>query len=119
MKVMNLYLNLLLNFLELHYLFELKLVLVVNIYELSRALRLQGSQARLATSRNSQSPIGDAFSNFSLLSSKYLDYNDWSKAAQIILSNQHLTQDGANIIDKLKSEMNNARTSFNWDHLNF
>lgn len=73
----------------------------------------------VATSRDSQSPIGDSFSNFSLLSSKYLDYKDWAEAVQIILSNQHLTQDGANSIDRLKQGMNNARITFNWDHLNF
>lgn len=71
----------------------------------------------VATSRDSLSKIVEYLNLLRRSSSKYLDYKDWAEAVQIILSNQHLTQDGANSIDRLKQRMNNARITFNWDHL--
>jgi LAGLIDADG endonuclease/Cytochrome C and Quinol oxidase polypeptide I len=71
-----------------------------------------------ATSRNSLIIITNYFEAFPLLSSKYLDYLDWSKAVKLILSNEHYTDANLLLIDDLKSKMNRARTEFNWDHLN-
>jgi len=55
--------------------------------------------------------------NSSLFTSKYLDYQDWRKACNLILNNLHYTNEGINQIDNLKSNMNRKRTYFNWDHL--
>jgi hypothetical protein len=55
---------------------------------------------------------------FPLYSSKYLDYQDWSKAAKLIFNDQHLTDQGMIEIDSLKNSMNLKRINFNWDHLN-
>jgi hypothetical protein len=52
-----------------------------------------------------------------LYSSKYLDYKDWEKAANLILENNHYTEQGITEIDYLKSNMNLKRRYFNWDHL--
>jgi Cytochrome C and Quinol oxidase polypeptide I/LAGLIDADG endonuclease len=51
-----------------------------------------------------------------LFSSKYLDYKDWETTSKYILSKTHY--DNLDIIQSLKSGMNNKRTKFNWDHLN-
>jgi hypothetical protein len=55
---------------------------------------------------------------FPLYSSKHLDYLDWSKAAKLILNDQHYTDQGIIEIDRFKNNMNNQRVYFNWDHLN-
>jgi hypothetical protein len=70
-----------------------------------------------ATSRNSLIIIMNYFETFPLFSSKYLDYLDWSKAAKLILNNEHYTDANLLIIEDLKSKMNRGRTEFNWNHL--
>ena len=70
-----------------------------------------------ASSRASLSIIISYFSQFSLYSSKYLDYKDWEKSANLILNNEHYTEQGINKIDFIKDNMNLKRTYFNWDHL--
>ena len=72
-----------------------------------------------ASSRISLSTIITYFTSFSLYSSKYLDYKDWEKAASLVLSNGHYTEQGINKIDFYKNNMNLKRTYFNWDHLKF
>jgi LAGLIDADG endonuclease len=57
--------------------------------------------------------------NYSLLSSKYLDYLEWKKAFIEILNKTHFTFDGRNVICSAKNNMNNKRSFFNWDHLYF
>lgn len=71
-----------------------------------------------ASSHKSLLIIINYFEMFPLYSSKYLDYQDWSKAAKLILNGQHLTDQGMIEIDSLKNSMNLKRTHFNWDHLN-
>ena len=61
--------------------------------------------------------IMNYFETFPLFSSKYLDYLDWSKAAKLILNNEHYTDANLLIIEDLKSKMNRGRTEFNWNHL--
>jgi hypothetical protein len=56
--------------------------------------------------------------NNNLLSSKYLDYKDWSKAVNYYLENLHLLEEKKNVIKNLKNSMNNKRTLFSWEHLN-
>lgn len=72
-----------------------------------------------ASSRISLLTIITYFTSFPLYSSKYLDYKDWEKAATLILSNDHYTEQGMNKIDLLKNNMNLKRTYFNWDHLKY
>ena len=71
-----------------------------------------------ASSRISISIVIDYLSNFSLFSSKYLDYIDWKKIALLMLDNKHYTNEGITLADLVRSEMNSQRTRFNWDHLN-
>lgn len=53
-----------------------------------------------------------------LLSSKYLDYKDWEKAALLFISGTHTLVENKNIIISLKNGMNNKRAIYTWDHLN-
>ena len=71
-----------------------------------------------ASSRASLSIIIKYFTIFPLYSSKYLDYKDWEKAATLILSNNHYTEEGIKKIDLLKNNMNLKRIYFDWNHLN-
>lgn len=50
-----------------------------------------------------------------LFSSKYLNYKDWSNALSL-MENKNLNFKNEKIY-KIKKEMNNNRTYFNWDHL--
>jgi LAGLIDADG DNA endonuclease family protein/cytochrome c/quinol oxidase subunit I len=71
-----------------------------------------------ASSRKSLLIILTYFKSFPLYSSKYLDYKDWKEAVDLILKNDHYTEQGIIRIDFLKSNMNLKRTYFNWDHIN-
>jgi len=57
--------------------------------------------------------------DYPLLSSKYLDFLDWNIAFNQIISKHHFTDEGKLIIYSAKNRMNDKRTYFNWDHLNF
>lgn len=70
-----------------------------------------------ATSRKSLIVIIDYFNKYPLLSSKFLDYKDWNKAANLILTNKHLTEEGIIEIENIRNTMNRNRTKFSWDHL--
>jgi len=54
-----------------------------------------------------------------LLSSKYLDFLEWEKAFNEIINKNHFTKEGNIILTSCKQKMNDKRTFFNWDHLNF
>jgi LAGLIDADG endonuclease len=71
-----------------------------------------------ASSRKSLMIIITYFKSFPLYSSKYLDYKDWEEAADLILENNHYTEQGIKKIDILKNSMNLKRIYFNWYHLN-
>lgn len=69
--------------------------------------------------QNSTQILIDYLNNNSLFSSKYLDFLEWKKAFNQIKNKTHLTDQGRNIVYSTKNNMNNKRTYFNWDHLNF
>ncbi len=71
-----------------------------------------------ATSKKSLLTIISYFDSFPLLSSKYLDYLNWSEVAKLIIKDLHLTDESINNIVLLKNSMNRKRSYFNWDHLN-
>lgn len=55
--------------------------------------------------------------NFPLFSSKYLDYLNYKEVVPLFHPRLKHTSDNINIIIKNKSEMNDSRTIFNWNHL--
>lgn len=53
------------------------------------------------------------------MGSKRLDFIDWVTVHNMKLNKEHLTNNGALIIKGLKDNMNNKRTYFDWDHLDY
>lgn len=98
------------------------LTLIAEFYNTKLSLRQQARTNReyfivSASSQKSLRIIIDYLEDHFLLSSKYLDYRDWAKAVNLILTNLHYTEEGIAQIDKLKNNMNRNRTKFDWDHL--
>jgi len=50
------------------------------------------------------------FQTHKILGLKYLDYQDWSRAAEIIEKKGHLTSEGLAQLQEIKSGMNSARS---------
>ena len=55
---------------------------------------------------------------YPLLSSKHLDFLSWKIVFNEIINKNHMTVEGRKLVSLQKSQMNNSRTYFNWDHLN-
>jgi LAGLIDADG DNA endonuclease family protein len=70
-----------------------------------------------ASNRASLCIIINYFNIYPLLSSKYLDFKDWKIAADLILSNNHYSEQGISNIELIRNSMNLNRKDFNWDHL--
>lgn len=68
--------------------------------------------------QNSIKILINYLNNYSLLSSKYLNFLDWSIAFNQILNKTHFSDEGKLIVLSAKNRMNDKRTYFNWDHLN-
>ena len=71
-----------------------------------------------ASSKVSLDIIINYFNKYSLYSSKYLDYKDWEKVADMIINNQHYSEQGISTVELVRNRMNTKRTDFNWHHLN-
>lgn len=69
--------------------------------------------------QNSINLLINYLNKYPLLSSKHLDYIEWKKAYNEIINKTHFTNEGKIIVLTAKNNMNNKRTYFNWDHLNF
>ena len=54
---------------------------------------------------------------YPLYSSKLLNYLDFRKCVNMMLSREHLSKEGREIIKTIKAGMNSKRTYYNWDHL--
>lgn len=70
-----------------------------------------------ASSKASLNIIINYFNKYPLFSSKFLDYQDWELVAKLFVNNQHLTPEGINTVEMVRSRMNTKRVDFNWDHL--
>jgi len=67
------------------------------------------------TSLQGNLEVKSYFDNFPLFSTKYLDYLDWIKVLELFEAKEHKAK--FKQIIKIKSNMNDNRTIFNWDHL--
>lgn len=70
-----------------------------------------------AKSRESLSIIKNYFNTYPLFSSKYHDFLDWETVVNLILCQTHYDNENSDLIEKLKSGMNNSRSNINWEHL--
>jgi hypothetical protein len=68
--------------------------------------------------QNSIKLLIDYLDIYPLLSSKYLDFLCWKIVFNEIINKNHMTVEGRKIASEQKSQMNDSRTYFNWDHLN-
>ena len=68
-------------------------------------------------SLSSRNELIKYFSEFSLLSSKHLDYLDWVESHELVLSQKYKTIEGTSKLIQLKNSMNTKRSQFNWAHL--
>lgn len=88
---------------------------VKNILENSK-----NPQYRVRTnSLNSNLILKEYLSNYPLFSSKYLDYLDWCKVLELFYIQKKKSINDIKHIQNIKSNMNNKRTYFIWNHLNF
>lgn len=70
-----------------------------------------------AKSRESLSILQNYFNTYPLFGSKYLDYQDWLKVVDLILSQSHYEDKNLDLIEELKNGMNHNRNNLNWDRL--
>lgn len=56
--------------------------------------------------------------DYPLFGSKFLDYNNWTEILKLFNPRFNYSQNNVDKVLNLKSEMNNKRTIFNWNHLN-
>nr|YP_010170383.1 LAGLIDADG homing endonuclease [Phanerochaete carnosa]QRZ60364.1 LAGLIDADG homing endonuclease [Phanerochaete carnosa] len=77
-------------------------------------------QYRLRTSNlESNFILTDYLNKYPLFGSKFLDFNSWKEILDLFRTGFKLSHvENIDKVVKLKSEMNNNRTIFNWDHLN-
>lgn len=88
--------------------------LEVNL-ELTREDR-KYPQYRIRTSSvKTNIKIRDYLNKYPLQSTKYLDFNDWAKILNCFEQNTH--KENKDRIIKIKNQMNQYRTEFNWNHL--
>lgn len=66
-----------------------------------------------AKSRESISLITNYFNTYPLFSSKYRDFLDWEIVVNFIIHQTHYDSENCDIIEKLKSGMNNNRSNIN------
>ena len=90
----------------------------VNVYSRSRILKNKQYYSFILMTHNKNSLLKtiDYFNKFPLLSSKFLDFKDWSYVLDLQLNNP-LTTSYLNIAVNIRKDFNNTRTTYNWDHL--
>jgi hypothetical protein len=95
----------------------------VNVYNRARFFNnsMTYQYYFVAGTKKSQNIIINYLNNFSLFSSKYLDFIDWCKIIELNLQIKNINKNDKEIIinsaNKLKSGMNSKRTIFSWEHL--
>lgn len=86
----------------------------VNVNPIREDRKNPQYRIRTSTIKNNTAVV-QYLDNFPLYSSKRLDYQDWRKIFHFFLEETH--RQNVNTIVKIKSQMNDRRTVFNWDHL--
>lgn len=69
------------------------------------------------TNLNSNFILIEYLEKYPLFSSKYLNYKDWRKVLSYFELKKHTQPESIKTIVEIKSQLNNNRTEFNWDHL--
>lgn len=100
------------------------IALIANLLSTTVNTRIQKSTGNTyyiieASSRASIIILINYLENYRLLSSKLLDYRDWSKVAQLVTKQTQYEQRELAKICAIKNSMNTNRSIFNWDHLQY
>jgi LAGLIDADG endonuclease/Cytochrome C and Quinol oxidase polypeptide I len=97
---------------------KIGLYLGVAVYSRSRIIKDKIFYSFYVISQNKLSnyKVCDYFNKYPLLSSKYLDYKDWSYILNLQNLN-NLTTTYLDIAIKTRTDFNKTRTTFVWDHL--
>lgn len=106
---------------ESYYTLLNKICLFLNVkLSLRNRLNYKNSYYQIRVeNQNSTEILIDYLNKYPLFSSKYLDFLEWEKSFKIIYKKAHMTDQGKEIILAAKFNMNDNRTNFNWEHLNF
>jgi hypothetical protein len=97
---------------------KIGLYLGVTVYSRSRIINDKIYYSFIVASHNklSNSKVCDYFNKYSLLSSKFLDFKNWSYIYKLQNLNSFTTSYLDNAI-KIRTDFNKTRTTFVWDHL--
>ncbi len=95
------------------------LALNVKLHSRIRAVQKDSYYIIRVENQNSIKLLIDYLDIFPLKSSKHLDFLCWKLVFNEIINKNHLTVEGRKIVFTEKGQMNDSRTFFNWDHLNF
>src|SRR5260221_458657 len=99
---------------------KIGLFLGVTVYSRSRINndKIYYSFIVLSSNKSSNSIVCDYLNKYPLLSSKYLDFNDWAYIVKLQNINK-LTTSYLDSAIKIRTDFNKTRTTFVWDHLQF
>ena len=102
--------------------YELIMKKIANFFKINLSIRSQKSTGNsyfrlVVTNKLSKSILINYLINYSLYSSKFLNYIDWKEVHKLKMNNRNLSIEDKSKILLLKSNMNNKRTQFNWDHV--
>jgi hypothetical protein len=91
---------------------------IANFFQINLLIKKQIKTGKIyyhltASSCKSLQIVLNYFNNYSLYSSKYLDYKDFAEAALLILEQKQYTNENTLKIINLKNSMNNSRVYFN------
>jgi hypothetical protein len=99
---------------------KIGLFLGVTVYSRSRIIKDKSyySFTVMSSNKSSNSIVSDYFNKYPLLSSKFLDFKDWAFIFKLQNTNK-LTTSYLDKAIKIRSDFNQTRTTFVWDHLKF
>lgn len=90
--------------------------LEVNVNEIRSDRKYPQYRVR-TSSIKTNSILQDYLNQYPLCGTKYMDFKDWCKILTLFKEGTYATQDNKTEILKIKSQMNQNRIIYNWDHL--
>jgi len=101
-------------------LFKVKLYSRSQRYTYKGINKIYNSYIVMVTNYKTLVNVPTYFDKYPLLSSKYLDYKDWCKVLDVILSKGQDTLPGGSweLGNHIRKDYNSTRSTFTWDHLN-
>ena len=98
---------------------KIGLFLGVTVFSRSRLTKdkIFYSFSVISHNKDSNLKVCEYFNKFPLLSSKYLDYKDWSDILNLQISNK-ITTSYLDKAIKIRTDFNSTRKTYMWNHLN-